>query len=158
MSVAGSDLLVRFTTAPAFAWWIRHVAAKLDPWLFTLTNGRWTSMGPPVTPMLTIRTIGRRTTRPHPVHLACVEDAGGYLVVASAMGQERHPAWRYNLEAHPEVDVQLPGRRIRARAVVLDPTEKARVWPRICAAIPQIPVYARRTARDIRVFRLTPVT
>jgi deazaflavin-dependent oxidoreductase (nitroreductase family) len=90
------------------------------------------------------------------VHLACHADGDAQLVVASAMGQARHPDWALNLEAHPDVEVQMAGRRFRARAVRLADGEKARVWPRLCAAIPQVAVYGRRTDRDIRVFRLTP--
>jgi hypothetical protein len=38
---------------------------------------------------------------------------------------------------------------------VLSDVEKAEVWPKILAVIPQIRVYERRTDRNIRVFRLT---
>jgi deazaflavin-dependent oxidoreductase (nitroreductase family) len=105
-------------------------------------------------PMLTLTAIGRHSGRPRSVHLACIEDAEGPLVVASAMGQERHPAWRYNLEANPEVQVQLRGERFAARAQLLTDAEKDRVWAEIREAIPQIRVYEGRTDRNIRVFRL----
>ena len=150
-----ADRLVQLTTSPAFAWWIRHVASRLDPLLFKATNGRLTSMGPPAIPMVTITTIGRRSGRPHAVHLACVEHDGGWLVVASAMGQARHPAWRYNLEAHPDVEVQMAGERFRARARMLDDAEKRAVWPTMQRMIPQLGVYAKRTDRNIRLFHLT---
>jgi deazaflavin-dependent oxidoreductase (nitroreductase family) len=104
--------------------------------------------------MLTLTARGRRSGKLRSVHLACVEHDGHPLVVASAMGQMRHPAWRYNLEANPEVEVQVPGERFRARAERLGDAEKAAVWPRICAAIPQLAVYEKRTDRDICVFRL----
>jgi len=114
-----SERLVELTTGPVFTWWVRHVAARLDPIIFRATNGRFTSMGPPATPMLTMTTVGRRSGKPHAVHLACVEHDGDYLVVASAMGQQKHPAWRYNLEAHPEAEVQMRGGRFTARARML---------------------------------------
>lgn len=148
---------VNWFSATDFGTWIvRNWAAKVDPALFRATNGRFTSTGIPTLPMLTLTTIGRRSGRPHAVQLAWVEDGDSMLVVASAMGQERHPAWRYNLEAHPEVEVQLRGRRIRATARILDDDEKARAWDRIKRVIPQMNVYERRTDRNIRVFRLTP--
>ena len=77
-----------------------------------------------------------------------------YLVVASAMGQEKHPAWRYNLEAHPEVEVQAQGERYRAIAQVLSEVEKKEIWDSIKQLIPQMNVYEKRTDRNIRVFRL----
>lgn len=147
--------IVWLSTHSVATWWIRNVASRLDPWLFRASNGRMTSMGPPAMPMLTLTVSGRRSGQPRSVHLACVEHQGDYLVVASAMGQERHPAWRYNLDANPEVDVQISGSRFRARARALGDDEKAAVWPEIRRAIPQLCVYEKRTDRNIRVFRLS---
>jgi deazaflavin-dependent oxidoreductase (nitroreductase family) len=89
------------------------------------------------------------------VHLACVERDGDYLVVASAMGQQKHPAWRYNLEANPDVEIQMPGERFTARARPLSDAEKEAVWDDVRRAIPQVGVYEKRTDRNIRVFRLS---
>ena len=149
------DKMVGLTTSPAFTWWVKHVASRLDPLVFRASNGRFTSMGPAVVPMVTLTTIGRRSGKSHAVHLACLERADDFLVIASAMGQQKHPAWRYNLEAHPEVWVQARGARFRARARVLSDAEKEAVWEDLCAAFPQIPIYTQRTDRNIRVFSLT---
>ncbi len=111
-------------------------------------------MGPPGMPMLTMTAIGRRSGEPRSVHLACVEHEGAPLVVASAMGQERHPSWIYNIEANPEVQVQMSGERFAARAELLTDPEKAAVWDDVRRAIPQLDVYEKRTDRNIRVFRL----
>lgn len=148
------DNIVKISTSPAFTWWIRNVAAKLDPVLFKLTNGRWSTFGPPAMPMVTIETIGRRSGRPHAVHLAAVERGGELHIVASAMGQKKHPAWRYNLEANPEIRVQAVGESFQARAEALTDAEKAEIWDDVKAAIPQMNVYEMRTDRNIRVFRL----
>ncbi len=151
------DLIVRLTTNPVATWFIKNVAAHLDPILFRATNGRLTVFGPPAVPMLTLTTVGRRSGKPRSVHLACVEDEGDYLIVASAMGQQKHPDWRYNLEANPAVEVQMQGERFRARAEVLSDAEKSTVWDRIAEAIPQVRVYETRTDRNIRVFRVRRV-
>jgi deazaflavin-dependent oxidoreductase (nitroreductase family) len=74
------------------------------------------------------------------------------------MGQQRHPGWRYNIDANPDVELQLRGRRMPARASVLSDAEKAAVWPEVQRAIPQMRVYESRTDRNIRVYRLTPTT
>lgn len=151
------DRFVNWLSATTFGTWlVRNWAARVDPLIFQASNGRFTSTGLPTLPMLTLTTTGRKSGRPHAVQLAWVADGDSMLVVASAMGQERHPAWRYNLEAHPDVEVQLRGRRIRATARVLGDEEKVQVWDRIKRTIPQIGVYERRTDRNIRVFRLTP--
>ncbi len=150
--------IVRLTTHPVATWLIKHVASPLDPLIFKATNGRFTSMGPPAMPMLTMTAIGRRSGQPRSVHLACVEHDGDHLLVASAMGQEKHPAWRYNLEANPQVQIQMRGERFAARAEVLTDPEKEAVWADVRRAIPQMNVYEKRTDRNIRVFRLRRVS
>lgn len=150
-------LVNRFSATRAGSWVVRHVAAPLDPIVFRRTNGRFTVTGTPTLPMLALTVVGRRSGEPRTVQLAYVDDGSGFLVVASAMGQERHPAWRYNLEAAGGGSVQLPGRVVEVTATVLTDDEKAAAWPRIKVTIPQMATYEQRTDRNIRVFRLTPV-
>lgn len=157
MSDPARSLAVRLVTNPVSTWIIRHVCAPLDPLIFKATNGRFFTMGAPDGGMVTITMKGRKTGKPRAVHLACIPDEGDLLVVASAMGQEKHPAWRYNLEANPDVELQLVGERYRARAEVLSDAEKGAVWDVIREAIPMIHVYEERTDRNIRVFRLRRV-
>jgi deazaflavin-dependent oxidoreductase (nitroreductase family) len=147
--------IIWLSTNSATTWLIRRVASRFDPLIFKATNGRLTSMGPPSMPMLTLTAIGRQSGEERAVHLACIEHEGDYLVVASAMGQEKHPAWRYNIDANPEVQVQLPGERFAARARVLSDSEKEGVWAAVRRAIPQMKVYEERTDRNIRVYRLS---
>ncbi len=137
------------------SWLVKHVASRLDPVIFKATNGRYTSMGAPFMPMLTMTAVGRNSGQPRSVQLACLEHEGDFLIVASAMGQQKHPAWRYNIEANPEVQIQMRGERFSARARVLTDAEKDEVWAEIRQAIPQLNVYEKRTDRNIRVFRLS---
>ncbi len=149
------SFIVWLSTNSVATWIIKHVASRLDPLIFKATNGRFTSMGPPAMPMLTLTTIGRRSGRPRSIQLACIEHEGDWLVVASAMGQQKHPAWRYNIEANPKLQIQMRGERFDARAQLLTDSEKEEVWADIRRAIPQMNVYETRTDRNIRVFRLS---
>lgn len=144
-----------FSSTPVGSWIVKHFASKVDPILFRATGGRITSTGLPTLPQLTMSVVGRKSGKTRHVQLAYVEDRGDDLVVASAMGQERHPGWRYNLEANPEVEIVKRGERFRARASVLSDEEKTRVWPAVKQVIPQMATYAGRTDRNIRVFRLS---
>ena len=112
--------------------------------------------GRPTLPMLSLTVPGRRSGQPRTVQLAYHRDGDDLLVVASAMGQARHPDWRYNLEAAGGGEVLLRDGTVRVTATPLGPEEKARLWPAIAATIPQMRTYERRTDRDIVVFRLTP--
>jgi deazaflavin-dependent oxidoreductase (nitroreductase family) len=149
-------LVNRFSATRPGSWMVRHVAAHLDPIVFKATGGRFTSTGRPTLPMLALTVPGRSTGKPRTVQLAFHAEGDSYLVVASAMGQERHPDWRYNLEAAGTASVQLRGRTVEVEAVVLSDDEKRTSWPRIKQSIPQMATYERRTDRNIRVFRLTP--
>jgi deazaflavin-dependent oxidoreductase (nitroreductase family) len=143
-----------FSATRAGSWVVKHVASRVDPVLFRWSKGRVTSTGKPTLPMLALTTTGARTGRPRTVQLAFHRDGDDLLVVASAMGQARHPAWRYNLDAHPDVTVLVRGEEYPATASVLTPEEKAARWDAIATTIPQLRVYERRTDRTIRVYRL----
>jgi deazaflavin-dependent oxidoreductase (nitroreductase family) len=149
--------LVKLVTNPVSTWLIRTICAPLDPLLYRATNGRVSTMGPGGDEMLTITMVGRHSGKKRSVHLTSVEHEGDRLIVASAMGAEKHPAWRYNLEANPDVEVQVTGERYAARAHVLSAEEKAAVWDTMREQVPMIHVYEKRTDRNIRVFRLSRV-
>ena len=151
-----AGLVNRFSATRAGTWLVRHVASHVDPLLFKATNGRFTLTGVPTLQMLTLTAVGRRSGQPRAVQLAYLEQGDDRFVVASAMGQEHHPAWSHNLEANPEVDVQVRGARYAALATRLDDAEKAEHWSAICKTIPQMTTYERRTDRNIRVYRLSP--
>jgi deazaflavin-dependent oxidoreductase (nitroreductase family) len=143
-----------FSATRAGSFVVKHVASRIDPVLFRWSKGRFTSTGKPTLPMLALTTTGARSGQPRTVQLAFHRDGDDLLVVASAMGQEKHPAWRYNLDAHPEVTVLVRGEEYAATASVLTPEEKAARWDAIATTIPQLRVYERRTDREIRVYRL----
>jgi deazaflavin-dependent oxidoreductase (nitroreductase family) len=149
------QLVNRFSATTPGTWVVKHVASKADPVIFTATNGRYTSTVIPTLPMLTLTTPGRKTGRPRTVQLAYHRDGDDYLVVASSMGSQTHPAWRYNLEAAGTAQVRVRNSVFTATATVLDAQEKQRLWPAIQTTIPQMATYVRRTDRDFRVFRLT---
>lgn len=146
---------VNWLSATAFgSWLVKHLFSRVDPVVFKATNGRLTLTGVPTLPMLTLTTTGRKSGKPRDTQLAYHAEGGDFLVVASAMGQERHPDWSYNLLATPDAALQLRGERVRVRAELLDDAEKQRVWPDVKRTIPQMNVYEQRTSRNIRVFRL----
>ena len=153
-----AEMVNRFSATRPGSWLVKHFAAHVDPVVFRWTNGRFTSTGVPTLPMLTLTVPGRTTCEPRSVQLAYHRDGDDYLVVASAMGAEHHPAWRYNLDAAGRASVLLRGQQLEVTATVLTDDEKAAVWDDIAATIPQMHTYVQRTDRNIRVFRLTPVT
>ncbi len=155
MSGVYARLVNRFSATKVGSWTVKHVAAKVDPKIFKATGGRFTITGKPTLPMLALTTTGRKSGQPRTVQLAYHRDGDDVLVVASAMGQERHPAWRLNLEADPHASVLLKGDEHDVVASLLDDDEKAAVWSAVKRTIPQMSTYEARTDRSIGVFRLT---
>ena len=151
------SFVVKLVTNPVSTWLIQTICAPLDPLIMRATNGRFSTMGPTPDAMLTITMTGRRSGKKRSVHLTSVEHEGDRLIVASAMGQQKHPGWRYNLEANPRIEVQIRGERYRARARALTDLEKDAVWDKMRTQIPMIYVYEKRTDRNIRVFRLSRI-
>ncbi len=149
-----TDFLNWFSATRVGSFFVKHVASKLDPIIYRKTNGRMISAGKPTLPMLLMTSIGRKSGQARETQLAYLADGGDYIIVASAMGQARHPDWRYNIEANGDVEVLTDGQSFKARAERLSDEEKADFWPKIKRAIPQMNVYERRTDRNIRVFRL----
>ncbi|MGJ7442895.1 nitroreductase/quinone reductase family protein [Aquipuribacter sp. MA13-6] len=105
-------------------------------------------------PHLLLSTTGRRSGREHTVPLvyARLPDAerGPVLVVAaSAGGAERHPAWFHNLVAHPDVAVQLWGRRWRTGATVAEGAQEEAGWAAMARTWDGFRRYREETARRI---------
>lgn len=138
------------------AWMTKAFAARIDPMIFRLSGGRFTSMGPVVIPQLVLTTRGRKSGQERDAQLAYTELDGAVYVVASNFGGERHPAWSYNLQADPQAFMQLRDERAPVRAAQLSDEEKETVWERLCDNIPNYSAYRARTDRNIKVYCLSP--
>ena len=77
-------------------------------------------------------------------------------MVASKGGAPQHPAWYLNLEANPEVEVQVKGDKMRAHARTATPEEKQKLWPIMTREWPAYDSYQEKTERDIPVVILEP--
>jgi deazaflavin-dependent oxidoreductase (nitroreductase family) len=82
---------------------------------------------------------------------------GSWLIVASANGAARNPAWYHNIAAHPdEVQVEVEGRTIAVTAEQLHGAERDKAWQQITAAAPRFAQYEQKTDRLLPVIRLVP--
>jgi deazaflavin-dependent oxidoreductase (nitroreductase family) len=103
------------------------------------------------TTTLILTTTGRRSGGPRSTPLIYQPYGGDYLVVASKGGADEPPAWYRNLEAAPEVEVQIKGDRFRARARTATDDEKPDMWRTMVATWPAYDEYQQKTERDIPV-------
>ena len=102
-------------------------------------------------PILILTTTGRRSGEERVKPLIFGEDDGRYVVVASQGGAPTHPDWYFNLDADPNVHVQIKGDRFAARARTAEGEERERLWRTMAEIWPPYDEYQRRTERVIPV-------
>ena len=71
--------------------------------------------------------------------------------MASKGGAPEPPLWYLNLEADPEVRVQVQGDKFRARARTATAAEKPAMWDVMAKAWPSYNDYQKKTDRQIPV-------
>lgn len=103
------------------------------------------------TTALILTTTGRKSGEERHTPLIYQEDEGRYLVVASKAGADEPPAWFLNLEAKPEVHVQVGADKFTAKARSASSDEKPPLWKKMTAAWPAYDEYQEKTDRDIPV-------
>jgi deazaflavin-dependent oxidoreductase (nitroreductase family) len=105
--------------------------------------------------LLLLTTTGARTGVRRTNPLAYLPDGTRRLVIASAGGAPRHPAWYHNLLAHPRVTVEDGLFTYEADAVPLTGAERDRLFARAAEADPGWAAYQARTTRVLPVVALT---
>jgi deazaflavin-dependent oxidoreductase (nitroreductase family) len=107
-------------------------------------------------PILLLTTTGRKTGQARTTALGYFEIKGGYLVVASAGGAAQHPAWYLNLNANPQVTIEVQDRRFSAQAETISGAEKAEIWEFLQKTAPDYGGLQAKTQREIPLVRLRP--
>ena len=102
-------------------------------------------------PTLLLVTRGRRSGKLRRTALAYGEDDGRYVVVASAGGAKRHPAWYLNLVADPAVQVQIANETFAATARDATADERPALWKLMTSIGPSLDEYERISGREIPV-------
>jgi deazaflavin-dependent oxidoreductase (nitroreductase family) len=107
---------------------------------------------------LVLTTIGRKSGLPRTTPVGWFPGPdGSWLIVASAAGAARNPAWYHNLAANPgQVEIEVKGRSIPVTAEQLHGADRAKAWQEITTASPRFADYQRKTDRELPVIRLAP--
>lgn len=122
-------------------------------------------------PVLLLETTGRRSGTRRETALTYLPWTGpseptpdasspweAFVVVASVLGEPRHPAWYLNLTADPEIFITVGRQRIAVRARDAEGEERERIWARLLEHSPDYAEVAQRTTRHIPVVVLEPRT
>lgn len=128
---------------------------KLHPKLYALTGGR---IGGSMAglPVLLLTTRGRKSGQPRTVALTYLPRGNDCVVIASCLGEPKHPAWYVNLKAEPTAQIDLGGRTTTVRARDAEGAERETLWRAMAGKMPDYDEYATRTTRRIPVVVLEP--
>ncbi|MFL5686094.1 MAG: nitroreductase family deazaflavin-dependent oxidoreductase [Chloroflexota bacterium] len=106
--------------------WIGHRA------LYDVTGGRLGLRDPSAQRwgLMRLRTIGRRSGEERIAILAYFLDGPDIVTMAMNGWGDAEPAWWLNLQAQPDVVVELPSGSRRVHGRIATPTERPRLWGR----------------------------
>ena len=105
-------------------------------------------------PFLLLTTTGAKSGKQRTTPLAYIPIDGRILIVASKGGAQTHPAWYWNLIAHPEVTVEIGSETYPAQAVAIEGPERDKLYVEIASRLPTFADYQSRTDRVIPIFEV----
>jgi deazaflavin-dependent oxidoreductase (nitroreductase family) len=144
-----------FVSSKPGAWMFVNVANRIDKRLLSVTKGRWSVSGPGQNVGL-LTTTGARSGQPRTTPLQFVADGEHILLVASAGGAPKDPAWAYNLRQHGACTFLFGGVERRYTAREATGEERTRAWDRVVDWYRGYALYQSRVTRPIPVFVLEP--
>jgi deazaflavin-dependent oxidoreductase (nitroreductase family) len=100
---------------------------------------------------------GARSGREITLPLEFMEWDGVLHLFATKSGAPRNPSWYYNLVANPDVTVEHGRETFAARARLLEPDQRDRMWRRLVELKPRFAEYEQKTDRAFPVFALERV-
>lgn len=129
---------------------------------FRRNNGRVDSAGFGSSLVL-LHTRGAKTGAERINPAMSLRDGDGWLVVASAQGAPRDPAWAVNLRANQDIEIEVSGdgeiQRLAVRATELAGDHYDAAFARFTARAPAFSAYqdrAGQAGRKMPVIRLSP--
>ena len=102
-------------------------------------------------PVLLLTTKGRKTGQSRTNALMYLPRGKNFVVIASYLGEPRHPFWWLNLEAEPNATIQVGGTRHSVRAREAKDEERQELWRAATDKVADYDEYQARTSRRIPV-------
>lgn len=107
-------------------------------------------------PLLLLTTRGRKSGIERTNPMMYLADGDRVLVFASKAGAPTDPDWYLNLQAHPQVTVEMGTRTFQATAVPLAGEDRDRMYAEQARRYPGFAEYQAKTDRVIPVVELVP--
>jgi deazaflavin-dependent oxidoreductase (nitroreductase family) len=107
-------------------------------------------------PLLLLHHTGAKSRKNRINPLAYQGDGGRYVVFASKGGAPTNPDWYHNLQANPNVTIEVGTDTIAVVATEATGDERERLFRTQVANVPQFGEYEKQAGRVIPVIVLTP--
>ena len=116
------------------------------------------SLPKPVASLLLV-TKGRKSGEKYLFPLFYGESGSSYFVIASKGGAPDHPGWYKNMLVHPDVDIQVGTKTVKAKArTVPAGPERDKLWKQAVGFFPPYADYQKKVPdREIPVVVLDPI-
>lgn len=154
-------LVDRFARTNVGGWMFLHVFCPLDKRLMRWTNGVVNSgLGTDIHDnVVLLCCTGAKSGQQREIPLLATPLEGQFILIASATGQEKNPAWYYNLKSYPNCSLLVPGQgEIACVAHEAEGEERTRSWAAGNVQYSGYTDYQGKTKRRIPVMVLTPVS
>jgi deazaflavin-dependent oxidoreductase (nitroreductase family) len=150
--------LQRLPASRAGSWVFSKILHYVDRAFLRLTTGRLSIPGLfSGLPVITVTTIGAKSGKPRTLPLVGILDGDKVVLIASNWGGQHHPAWYYNLRAHPEATLSIEGHTGTYSAHEVTGDEYEKYWNRAVELYTGYAAYKQRTGgRQIPILVLTP--
>ena len=102
-------------------------------------------------PLLLLTTTGAKSGEQRTNPLVHTLDGDRVVIIASFGGAPKHPAWFLNIQANPEVTIELPGETFTNTALIPGGQERRRIYDQHAAQMPRCAEYQAMTTREIPV-------
>jgi deazaflavin-dependent oxidoreductase (nitroreductase family) len=101
-------------------------------------------------PFIILTSKGAKTGKDRIAITTYHKDGNRWVIAASKGGSDEHPQWFYNLQANPDVTIEVDNERIPVRATVeATGAERDRLWNDHVAQLPEFGEYPSKTSRVI---------
>ena len=136
-------------------WFMMNVATHIDPVLMRWSGGRVNLTNADT--IVVLHHVGAKTGKARQTPLLYFTEGDDVILVASATGAAKNPAWLHNIVANPDVELWVGQQGGRYRARVATPEEKGALWPKANALYAGFDLYQERAGeRDIPVVICSP--
>lgn len=106
-------------------------------------------------PLLIMTSRGAKTGAARQAILTYHRDGDDYVVAGTASGAPTTPGWVHNVQADPDVEIEVGNARFDATASIVEGSERDRLWDDHVRALPWFADYPSQTGgRLIPMIRL----